>query len=93
MLADEKIKHDEYLEMVEDNNNELAQLVEKKNEMLSMLESEQVIDNIDKLKQELLQFLNFNELTPAIYITQLIELIKEGGTRVINYRFAAPTFE
>jgi len=35
MLADEKIKHDEYLEMVEDNNNEITQLVEKKNEMLS----------------------------------------------------------
>lgn len=54
MLADEKIKHDEYLEMVEDNNNELAQLVDKKNNMISMLESEQVMDNIDKLKQELL---------------------------------------
>ena len=35
MLADEKIKHDEYLELVEDNNNEITQLVEKKNEMLS----------------------------------------------------------
>ncbi|MDI6590850.1 MULTISPECIES: hypothetical protein [Bacillus] len=94
MLADEKIKHDEYLEMVEDNNNELAQLVEKKNEMLSMLESEQVIDNIDKLKQELLQFLNFNELTPAILHHPINRIdVKEGGTRVINYRFAAPTFE
>ncbi|MEQ6077492.1 hypothetical protein [Bacillus subtilis] len=41
-------------------------IAEKKNEMLSMLESEQVIDNIDKLKQELLQFLNSNELTPEI---------------------------
>jgi hypothetical protein len=30
MLAVEKIKHDEYLEMVEDNNNEIAQLSEKK---------------------------------------------------------------
>lgn len=34
--------------------------------MLLMLESEQVIDNIDMLKEELLQFLNFDELTPEI---------------------------
>lgn len=94
MLADEKIKHDEYLEMVEDNNNELAQLAEKKNEMVLMLESELVIDNIDKLKQELLQFLNFDELSPEI-LHRLINRIdvKEDGTPVIHYRFAAPTFE
>lgn len=94
MLADEKINHDEYLEMVEDNNNELTQLAEKKNEMISMLESEQIIDNIDKLKQELLQFLNFDELTPEI-LHRLINRIdvKEDGTPVIHYRFAAPTFE
>jgi site-specific DNA recombinase len=80
MLADEKINHDEYLEMVEDNNKELTQLAEKKNEMISMLESEQVIDNIDKLKQELLQFLNFDELTPDI-LHRLINRInvKEDG--------------
>lgn len=94
MLADEKIKHDEYLEMVEDNNNELSQLAEKKNEIISMLESEQIIDNIDKLKQELLQFLNFDELTPEL-LHRLINRIdvKEDGTPVIHYRFAAPTFE
>lgn len=94
MLADEKIQHDEYLDMIEDNNTELAQLVEKKNELLLMLESEQVIDNIDKLKQELLQFLNFDELTPEI-LHRLINRIdvKEDGTPVIHYRFAAPTFE
>lgn len=94
MLADEKIKHDEYLYMVEDNNTELAQLVEKKNELLLMLESEQVMDNIDKLKQELLQFLNFDELTSEI-LHRLINRIdvKEDGTPVIHYRFAAPTFE
>ncbi|WP_272941170.1 recombinase family protein [Bacillus coahuilensis] len=94
MLADEKIKHDEYLDMVEDNNTELAQLVEKKNEMLLMLESEQVIDNIDKLKQELLQFLNFEELTPEILHPLINRIdVKKDGTPVIHYRFAAPTFE
>ncbi|WP_238579204.1 recombinase zinc beta ribbon domain-containing protein [Neobacillus niacini] len=94
MLADENIKHDEYLDMVEDNNTEMIQLVGKKNEMLLMLESEQVIDNIDKLKQELLHFLNFDELTPEI-LHRLINRIdvKEDGTPVIHYRFAAPTFE
>ena len=46
--------------MVEDNNTELNQLLEKKNEMLSLLEKEKVIDNIDNLKKELLQFLKFD---------------------------------
>ncbi|MCP9021397.1 MULTISPECIES: hypothetical protein [Bacillus] len=59
-----------------------------------MIESEQVIDNIDKLKQELLQFLNFNELTPEISHRPFNRNdVKEDGTPVINYRFAAPTFE
>lgn len=94
MLADENINQDEYLDMVEDNNNELAQLTEKKNEMITMLESEQVMDNIDKLKEELLHFLNFDDLTPEI-LHRLIKRIevKEDGTPIIHYRFAAPTFE
>ena len=50
-MADEKITHDEYLEMVEDNNTELNQLLEKKIEMLSLLEKEKVIDNIVNLKK------------------------------------------
>lgn len=52
------------------------------------------MDNIDKLKQELLQFLSFDELTPEI-LHRLINQIdaKEDGTPVIHYRFAAPTFE
>ncbi|WP_230459054.1 recombinase zinc beta ribbon domain-containing protein [Terrilactibacillus tamarindi] len=94
MLADEKINQDKYLDMVEDNNNELAQLSEKKNEMITMLESEQVMDNNDKLKEELLHFLNFDDLTPEI-LHRLINRIevKEDGTPIIHYRFAAPTFE
>lgn len=50
-----------------------------------MLESEQVIDNIDKLKQELLQFLNINELTPEILHRPINRIdVKEDGTPVIN---------
>jgi site-specific DNA recombinase len=37
--------------MVEDNNTELNQLLEKKIEMLSLLEKEEVIDNIVNLKK------------------------------------------
>jgi hypothetical protein len=94
MLADKAITHDDYLEIIEDNNNELAQLVKKKSEMLSALESEEVIDNLDKLKQELLHFLNFDELTPEI-LHRLINRIEvmADGTPIIHYQFSAPTFE
>lgn len=43
--------------------------------MLLILESEQVVDNIDKLKQELLQFLNFDDLTPEILHRRINELM------------------
>ncbi|MEC2075318.1 recombinase family protein [Metabacillus fastidiosus] len=94
MLADQKISHNDYLEMIEDNNNELNALIEKKNDLLSLSESEQVIDNIDNLKKELLQFLNFDELTPEI-LHRLINRIevKADGTPIIHYRFAAPLLE
>ncbi|WML50881.1 DUF4368 domain-containing protein [Neobacillus sp. PS3-12] len=80
MLADKAITQDDYLEIIEDNNNELAQLVKKKNEMLSVLESEEVINNLDKLKQELLHFLNFDELTPEILhrLINRIEVVDDG---------------
>lgn len=94
MLADNMISQADYNEMIEDNNKEIDQLVEKKNVLLSLLENEQVIDNIDKLKEELLHFLNFDELTPEI-LHRLINRIevKADGTPIIHYRFAAPTFE
>jgi hypothetical protein len=85
----------EFVEVLrQDSGCDSPFLTEKKNEMITMLESEQVIDNIEKLKQELLQFLNFDELTPEI-LHRLINRIdvKEDGTPVIHYRFAAPTFE
>ena len=88
MMADEKITHDEYLEMVEDNNTELNQLLEKKNEMLSLLEKEKVIDNIDNLKKELLQFLKFDELTPETLHGLINRIdVKADGVPIIHYRF------
>jgi site-specific DNA recombinase len=94
MMADEKITHDEYLEMVEDNNTELNQLLEKKNEMLLLLEKENVIDNIDNLKKELLQFLKFDELTPETLHGLINRIdVKADGVPIIHYRFNAPEFE
>jgi site-specific DNA recombinase len=94
MMADEKITHDEYLEMVEDNNTELNQLLEKQNEMLSLLKKEKVIDNIDNLKKELLQFLKFDELTPETLHGLINRIdVKADGVPIIHYRFTAPEFE
>ena len=94
MMADEKITHDEYLEMLEDNNTELNQLLEKKNEMLSLLEKEKVIDNIDNLKKELLQFLKFDELTPETLYDLINRIdVKADGVPIIHYRFTTPEFE
>lgn len=94
LLADELITYDDYQDSIALNNKDLTELVEKKNEFLSLLEGEQVIENMDKLKQELLHFLNFDELTPEV-LNRLINRIdvKKDGTPIIYYRFAAPTFE
>ncbi|QYY44434.1 DUF4368 domain-containing protein [Aneurinibacillus thermoaerophilus] len=91
LLADGIITHEEYQDSIEANNKELTELMEKKNQLLSLLESEDVIETIEKLKQELLHFLNFDELTPEI-LHRLINRIevKEDGTPIIHYRFAAP---
>jgi site-specific DNA recombinase len=85
MLAEEIITQEEYRENVEANNMEINELAEKKNDLLTAMESEQTADNIEKFKQELLQFLNFDELTPEI---NRIE-VKDDGTPFIHYRFSA----
>ncbi|MBY0148604.1 hypothetical protein [Neobacillus niacini] len=85
MLAEEIITQEEYRENVEANNIEFNELAENKNDLLTAMESEQTADNIEKFKQELLQFLNFDELTPEI---NRIE-VKEDGTPFIHYRFSA----
>ncbi|MBB5149008.1 hypothetical protein [Ureibacillus thermosphaericus] len=66
LLADGIITHEEYQESIEATNKDLTELTEQKNELLSLMESEDVIETIEKLKKELLQFLNFDELTEDI---------------------------
>lgn len=94
MLAEEIISHEDYRENVEANNIELAELVEKKNELQTAIESEQTVDNLEQLKQELLQFLDFDELTPEI-LHRLVNRIdvKVDGIPKIHYRFSAPKIE
>ncbi|WP_066298405.1 recombinase family protein [Bacillus sp. FJAT-29937] len=88
MLAEEIITQEEYRENVEANNIEINELVEKKNDLLSSLEGEHTVDDIEKLKQEFLQFLNFDELTSEI-LHRLINRIevKAYGTPVIPIAF------
>lgn len=91
LLADEHISHDEYRENVEVNNIEIDKLVQEKNELLTLFESEQVIDNIEKLKEELRSFLNFDELTPEMLhrLVHKIE-VKADGIPKIHYTFSTP---
>ncbi|WP_245741906.1 DUF4368 domain-containing protein [Anaerobacillus arseniciselenatis] len=91
MLAEEMITQEEYRDIVQANNIEIKELADKKNDLLAAMESEQTVDNIDQLKQELLKFLNTNELTPES-LHRLINRIevKADGTPVIHYRFSAP---
>ncbi|MBS4192241.1 hypothetical protein KHA94_18920 [Bacillus sp. FJAT-49705] len=62
--------------------------------MLSLLEKEKVIDNIDNLKKELLQFLKFDELTPETLYGLINRIdVKADGVPIIHYRFNTPEFE
>ncbi|WAA12619.1 recombinase family protein [Fervidibacillus halotolerans] len=94
LLADGIITHEEYQESIEATNKELTELIEQKNELLTLMENEDVIETIEKLKKELLQFLNFDKLTEDI-LHRLINRIevKEDGTPIIHYRFATPKIE
>ncbi|AWI11511.1 hypothetical protein CQJ30_04575 [Caldibacillus thermoamylovorans] len=94
LLADGIITNEEYQESIEATNKDLTELMEQKNELLSLMESEDVIETIEKLKKELLQFLNFDELTEDI-LHRLINRIevKEDGTAIIHYRFTTPKIE
>ncbi len=94
MLADEQISQGEYREIVESNNSAVAQLLEQKDELTLLLESEHVILDIEKLKDELLSFLKFDELTPEILYRLINKIeVNEDGTFKIHYRFSAPRFE
>ncbi|MEH7272247.1 recombinase zinc beta ribbon domain-containing protein [Neobacillus vireti] len=94
MLAEEIISQEEYRENVEANNTEINELVKKRNVLQTALESEQKVDNIQELKQELLQFLDFDKLTSEILhrMVKRIE-VKSDGIPVIHYAFSAPKIE
>lgn len=61
-LADELISHEEYRENVEANNAEIDELAIKKGELLSEIENDNIAVNFSQLKEELLSFLQFDEL-------------------------------
>lgn len=94
LLADGVITNEEYREIIEANNEELTELIKQKNDHLTLMEGDNVIETIDKLKKELLHFLNFDELTEDI-LHRLINRIevKEDGSPIIHYRFAMPKIE
>lgn len=94
LLADGIITNEEYQESIEATNKELTELIEQKNKLLTFMEGEDVIVTIEKLKKELLQFLNFDELTEDM-LHRLINRIevKKDGTPIIHYRFATPKIE
>ena len=91
LLADEIITRDDYHESVEAINLELNELIKQKNELM---ESENTIEILEKLKKELLQFLNFDELTEDM-LHRLIDRIevKADGSPIIYYRFSTPKIE
>ncbi|MEH7076954.1 recombinase family protein [Neobacillus drentensis] len=94
LLADELISHEDYRENIEVNNGEIDELVQKKNELLSEMESENAIDNLSQLKDELLKFLNFDELTTEILHRLVYKIVvKEGGIPKIHYTFSTTKLE
>lgn len=86
LLADGMITHEEYQESIEATNKDLTELMEQKNELLSLMESEDVIETMEKLKKELLQFLNFDELTEDILhrLINRIEVKEDGTPKKLN---------
>ncbi|MEH7239437.1 recombinase family protein [Bacillus sp. JJ1562] len=94
LLADGLISEEDYRENVESNNSEVEELIRKKNELISIFESEQVVPNAEKLKKELLSFLSFDVLTPEL-LHRLIEriFVKEDGSIKIHYRFSTTSSE
>jgi site-specific DNA recombinase len=94
MLTYEQISHQDYRENVEANNVEINELTKKKDQLLMSLEGGQVVDNTGTLKQEILSFLNFDELTTEILhrLIDWIEVNVDGSLR-IHYRFSAPPIE
>jgi len=94
LLADGIITQDDYHESIEATNKELNELMKQHNELLTLMESENTLETLEKLKRELLQFLNFDELTEDM-LHRLIDRIevKADGSPIIYYRFSIPKIE
>lgn len=54
LLADGIITYEEYEKSIETTNDEITEFMEKKNELFTFIESEDVFEAIEKLKKELL---------------------------------------
>lgn len=75
-----------------EQKNNVCMITREGSDLKPVLSSaEQTVDNIEQLKQELLQFLDFDKLTPEILhrMVKRIE-VKSDGIPVIHYAFSAP---
>ncbi|OIJ16541.1 recombinase family protein [Anaerobacillus alkalidiazotrophicus] len=91
MLAEDIITQEEYRENVEANKIEINELEVWKNNLLTTIESDQTSTNIEQLKQELLKFLNFDELIPEILHRFINKIeVQADGTARFHYRFSDP---
>lgn len=76
------------------NNAEIHELTMKRDELVAAIKNNNEADNFIQLKEELLKFLQFDELTPEM-LHRLVDRIevKSDRTFVIRYRFTAPKME
>lgn len=94
LLADQLITHEEYRENVDANNAEIHELTMKRDELVAAIKNNNEANHFMQLKEELLKFLQFDELTPEM-LHRLVDRIevKSDRTLVIRYRFSAPITE
>ncbi|GGB62294.1 hypothetical protein GCM10011409_44360 [Lentibacillus populi] len=92
MLVDGKVTQEDYNEGIAANNFEINELISERDTLLSTIEDQKANDSTEYLKQELIEFLNFEELTPEILHRLISKIeVKEDGTPIIHYRFSNPT--
>lgn len=91
LLADQLITHEEYRENVDANNAEIHELTMKRDELVAAIKNNNEADHFIQLKEELLKFLQFDELTPE-RLHRLVDRIevKPDRTLLIHYRFTPP---
>lgn len=73
---------------------EIHELMMKRDELVAAIKNNNEADHFIQLKEELLKFLQFDELTPEM-LHRLVDRIevKSDRTLVIRYRFVAPKTE